>query len=119
MFGLAPFPCLKCKIYKLQPALNLPLSNPLCSSLPLLARSSPSGMNLLSLSLVLVLLGGTWAQINVLRPACDSAEAEEAALAALDYLNGQHAHGYKYTLNRIEDIKVMATVRQRGLSSLD
>lgn len=69
-------------------------------------------MNLLSVSVVLVLLVGTWAQINVLRPSCDSAEAEEAALAAQDYLNGQHAHGYKYTLNRIEDIKVMVTVRQ-------
>lgn len=69
-------------------------------------------MNLLSVSVVLVLLVGTWAQINVLRPPCDSAEAEEAALAAQNYLNSQHAHGYKYTLNRIEDIKVMATVRQ-------
>lgn len=70
-------------------------------------------MNLLSVSVVLVLLAGTWAQIRVLP--CDSAEAEEAALLAQDYLNGQHAHGYKYALNRIEDIKVMATVRQRGL----
>lgn len=69
-------------------------------------------MNLLSVSVVLVLLAGTWAHINVHRPSCDSAEAEEAALAAQDYLNGQHAHGYKYTLNRIKDIKVMATVRQ-------
>lgn len=69
-------------------------------------------MNLLSVSVVLLLLVGTWAQINVQRLPCDSAEAEAAALAAQDYLNGQHAHGYKYTLNRIEDIKVMVTVRQ-------
>lgn len=69
-------------------------------------------MNLLSVSVVLVLVVGTWAQINVFQPRCDSPTAEEAALAAQDYLNGQHAHGYKYTLNRIEDIKVMATVRQ-------
>ncbi|TWW72817.1 Alpha-2-HS-glycoprotein Fetuin-A [Takifugu flavidus] len=65
-------------------------------------------MNLLSVSVVLVVLVGAWAQIKVTRPLCDSAEAEEAALAAQDYLNGQHTHGYKYTLNRIEDIKVMA-----------
>lgn len=74
-------------------------------------------MNLLSVSVGLALLAGTWAQIRM--PPCDSAEAEEAALVAQDFLNGQHAHGYKYTLNRIEDIKVMATVRQRGLFSLE
>lgn len=70
-------------------------------------------MNLLSISVaLLLLLAGTWAQINVMRPSCDSAEAEEVAVAAQDYLNGQHAHGYKYALNRIEDIKVMAMVRR-------
>lgn len=68
-------------------------------------------MNLLSVSVVLALMAGTWAQIKVLRPACDSPEAEEAALAAQEYLNGQHAHGYKYTLNRIEDIEVKVMVR--------
>uniref|UniRef100_A0A674NN41 Alpha-2-HS-glycoprotein 2 n=1 Tax=Takifugu rubripes TaxID=31033 RepID=A0A674NN41_TAKRU len=88
--------------------MNLPLSSPLCFSLKLLDCSSSSGMNLLSVSVVLVVLVGAWAQIKVTRPLCDSAEAEEAALAAQDYLNGQHTHGYKYTLNRIEDIKVMA-----------
>ncbi|XP_070830595.1 alpha-2-HS-glycoprotein-like [Chaetodon trifascialis] len=65
-------------------------------------------MNLLGITVVLVLLAGVWAQINVLRPQCDSAEAEEAALVAQDYLNAQHAHGYKYALNRIEDIKVLS-----------
>uniref|UniRef100_A0A3B4YCZ6 Alpha-2-HS-glycoprotein 2 n=1 Tax=Seriola lalandi dorsalis TaxID=1841481 RepID=A0A3B4YCZ6_SERLL len=40
-------------------------------------------------------------------PLCDSPEAEEAALVALDYLNAQHTHGYKYALNRIEEIKVL------------
>lgn len=69
-------------------------------------------MNLLSIAVVLVLLVGAWAQINVLRPQCDSPEAEEAALVAQDYLNGQHTHGYKYTLNRIEDIKVLTKVSQ-------
>lgn len=69
-------------------------------------------MNLLSISAALVLLVGTWTQISAQMLSCDSAEAEEAGLAAQDYLNGQHNHGYKYTLNRIEDIKVMTLVRQ-------
>uniref|UniRef100_A0A8C6WFP0 Alpha-2-HS-glycoprotein 2 n=1 Tax=Neogobius melanostomus TaxID=47308 RepID=A0A8C6WFP0_9GOBI len=55
------------------------------------------------------LLMGTCAQINVLRPECDSPEAEEAALVAQDYLNSQHTHGYKYALNRIEDLKIITT----------
>uniref|UniRef100_A0A8C4HJ01 Cystatin fetuin-A-type domain-containing protein n=1 Tax=Dicentrarchus labrax TaxID=13489 RepID=A0A8C4HJ01_DICLA len=64
-------------------------------------------MNLLGITVVLVLLAGVWAQVSVLRPQCDSPEAEEAALVAQDYLNGQHVHGYKYALNRIEDIKII------------
>lgn len=95
--------------------MNLPLSSPLCFPPILLDCSSPSGMNLLSVSVVLVLMAGTRAHIKVLRPACDSPEAEEAALAAQEYLNSQHAHGYKYTLNRIEDIEVKAMVRQQVL----
>ncbi|KAF0047214.1 hypothetical protein F2P81_000847 [Scophthalmus maximus] len=63
-------------------------------------------MSLLGFTVVLGLLLGVWAQHNVLRPLCDSPKAEEAALVAQDYLNGQHTHGYKYALNRIEDIKV-------------
>ncbi|WP_171260278.1 hypothetical protein, partial [Acinetobacter baumannii] len=63
-------------------------------------------MNLLSFTVVLGLLVGTWAQPIVRRPLCDSPEAEEAALVAQDYLNGQHHHGYKYVLNQIDDIKV-------------
>ncbi|XP_047444697.1 alpha-2-HS-glycoprotein-like [Mugil cephalus] len=63
-------------------------------------------MNLLRISVVLGLLVGALAQVGVLRPPCDSPEAEEAALAAQDYLNAQHTHGYKYALNRIEEIKV-------------
>lgn len=69
-------------------------------------------MNPLSFTVVLVLLVGTWAQMNVLRPQCDSLEAEEAALVAQDYLNSQHTHGYKYALNRIEDIKIYTKVSQ-------
>lgn len=71
-------------------------------------------MNFLGITVALGLLGGICAQINVLRPACDSLEAEEAALAAQDYLNAQHNHGYKYALNRIEDIKVHVMVCQQG-----
>ncbi|KAL3054638.1 hypothetical protein OYC64_017551 [Pagothenia borchgrevinki] len=63
-------------------------------------------MNALGVTVVLGLLLGVWAQTNIERPQCDSPEAEEAALAAQDYLNAQHTHGYKYALNRIEDIKV-------------
>uniref|UniRef100_UPI0037E81961 alpha-2-HS-glycoprotein-like n=1 Tax=Semicossyphus pulcher TaxID=241346 RepID=UPI0037E81961 len=66
-------------------------------------------MNPLGITVVLVSLVGVWAQINVLRPECDSAEAEEAAQVAQDYLNSQHTHGYKYALNRIEDIKIVTT----------
>ncbi|XP_053294481.1 alpha-2-HS-glycoprotein 2 [Pleuronectes platessa] len=63
-------------------------------------------MNPLGFAVVLGLLVGTWAQVNVLRPPCDSPDVEEAAMVAQDYLNGQHVHGYKYALNRIEDIKI-------------
>nr|XP_057924140.1 alpha-2-HS-glycoprotein 2 [Doryrhamphus excisus] len=64
-------------------------------------------MNPLGITVVLVLLAAGYAQLNVLQPECDSPEAEEAALAAQDYLNAQHTHGYKYALNRIEDIKIL------------
>lgn len=70
-------------------------------------------MNLLSFTVVLGLLVGTWAQPIVRRPLCDSPEAEEAALVAQDYLNAQHHHGYKYVLNQIDDIKVYAKVSQQ------
>uniref|UniRef100_A0A8C6P600 Alpha-2-HS-glycoprotein 2 n=1 Tax=Nothobranchius furzeri TaxID=105023 RepID=A0A8C6P600_NOTFU len=68
-------------------------------------------MNFVGITVALGLLGGICAQINVLRPECDSPEVEEAALVAQDYLNAQHNHGYKYVLNRIEDIKIHPTVR--------
>ncbi|KAG7329785.1 hypothetical protein KOW79_006007 [Hemibagrus wyckioides] len=44
---------------------------------------------------------------NFTLPLCDSPEAEAAAQVALDFINAQHTHGYKYTLNQIEDIKVI------------
>ncbi|XP_054624188.1 alpha-2-HS-glycoprotein 2 [Dunckerocampus dactyliophorus] len=64
-------------------------------------------MNPLTLTVVLIVLAAGYAQLNVLQPECDSPEAEEAALVAQDYLNAQHTHGYKYALNRIEDIKIL------------
>ncbi|XP_027876343.1 alpha-2-HS-glycoprotein 2 [Xiphophorus couchianus] len=63
-------------------------------------------MQLLGITVALGLLGGIWAQPSILLPECDSIEAEEAALVAQDYLNAQHTHGYKYALNRIEEIKI-------------
>ncbi|MCJ8731967.1 hypothetical protein PDJAM_G00205540 [Pangasius djambal] len=47
---------------------------------------------------------------NFTLPLCDSPEAEAAAQVALDFINAQHTHGYKYTLNQIEDIKVINKV---------
>ncbi|XP_041125788.1 alpha-2-HS-glycoprotein-like [Polyodon spathula] len=41
---------------------------------------------------------------------CDSPESEEAAKAAVGYINSHHHHGYKYTLNEIEDVKVIPRV---------
>lgn len=70
-------------------------------------------MNPLAISVVLGLLVGVWAQVIVEHPRCDSPQAEEAALAARDYLNAQHTHGYKYELNRIEDIKVYSAVSEQ------
>ncbi|XP_030631764.1 alpha-2-HS-glycoprotein 2 isoform X2 [Chanos chanos] len=65
-------------------------------------------MNLLSaVALLGLLLMGTWAQVgpSTTLLSCDSPEAEEAALVAQDYINGQHTHGYKYALNKIEEFK--------------
>uniref|UniRef100_A0A3B3U2R2 Alpha-2-HS-glycoprotein 2 n=1 Tax=Poecilia latipinna TaxID=48699 RepID=A0A3B3U2R2_9TELE len=57
----------------------------------------------------------TWSDTcpNILLPECDSLEAEEAALVAQDHLNAQHTHGYKYALNRIEEIKIHTVVSQQ------
>ncbi|NXI20036.1 FETUA protein, partial [Irena cyanogastra] len=38
---------------------------------------------------------------------CDDPESEAAAEAAVNYINGQSHHGYKFALNRIEDIRVV------------
>lgn len=48
---------------------------------------------------------------NITLPLCDSPEAEAAAQVALDFINAQHTHGYKYALNQIEDIKVINKVK--------
>ncbi|KAG7269864.1 hypothetical protein CRUP_032822, partial [Coryphaenoides rupestris] len=69
-------------------------------------------MHSLSITVTLAsLLVAAWAQWlpSVSRPPCDSPDAEAAAVVAQDYLNGQHTHGYKYVLNRIEEIKIIST----------
>jgi len=71
-------------------------------------------MNLLGITVVLGLVVVIGAQVNELRPPCDSPEAEEAALVARDYLNAQHTHFYKYALNRIEEIKILPAVSQQA-----
>lgn len=41
---------------------------------------------------------------------CHGPEAEQAATAAVDYINSHALHGYKYDLNRVEDFKVKTLV---------
>ncbi|NWV13713.1 FETUA protein, partial [Ptilonorhynchus violaceus] len=38
---------------------------------------------------------------------CDDPESEAAAEAAVNYINGHSHHGYKFALNRIEDVRVV------------
>lgn len=113
MFDLALFSCLRYQLYVHLIPLKHFLSFIHLPALVPLAFAFLTAMNLLGISVVLVLLVGVWAQINVLRPECDSPEAEELALVAQDYINNQHTQGYKYALNRIEDIKVYTTVSQQ------
>ncbi|XP_028988675.1 alpha-2-HS-glycoprotein 2 [Betta splendens] len=64
-------------------------------------------MHPVAVTVVLGILVGVQAQILLpARPQCDSPLVEEAAVAARNHLNAQHTHGYKYELNRIEDVKV-------------
>uniref|UniRef100_A0A8C3XDR8 Alpha-2-HS-glycoprotein n=1 Tax=Catagonus wagneri TaxID=51154 RepID=A0A8C3XDR8_9CETA len=39
-------------------------------------------------------------------PACDDPETEQAALAAVDYINKHLPRGYKHTLNQVDSVKV-------------
>ncbi|XP_068820899.1 alpha-2-HS-glycoprotein isoform X2 [Capricornis sumatraensis] len=39
-------------------------------------------------------------------PACDDPDTEQAALAAVDYINKHLPRGYKHTLNQIDSVKV-------------
>ncbi|KAL7876666.1 hypothetical protein AOLI_G00116290 [Acnodon oligacanthus] len=63
-----------------------------------------------TLAVLGLLLVGSWAQLpplpNITQPSCHSVEAQEGAQVALDFINSQHSHGYKYALNQIEDIKI-------------
>uniref|UniRef100_A0AAY4A7X6 Cystatin fetuin-A-type domain-containing protein n=1 Tax=Denticeps clupeoides TaxID=299321 RepID=A0AAY4A7X6_9TELE len=55
-----------------------------------------------------LLVAVAWAQKQPkgVQAPCDSPEAEKAALFSQDFLNAQHTHGYKYTLNQIDDFKI-------------
>ncbi|KAI5612571.1 hypothetical protein C0J50_4303 [Silurus asotus] len=46
-------------------------------------------------------------KLNVTQLLCNSPEAAAAAQVSLDFINAQHTHGYKYTLNQIEDFEVV------------
>ncbi|XP_017558963.1 alpha-2-HS-glycoprotein 2 [Pygocentrus nattereri] len=63
-----------------------------------------------TLAVLSLLLVGSWALLppmpNITLPSCNSLEAQEGAQVALDFINNQHTHGYKYALNQIEDIKI-------------
>ncbi|XP_056149628.1 alpha-2-HS-glycoprotein 2 [Lampris incognitus] len=71
-------------------------------------------MNFLAITVVFGLLVGALTQVvpdplpAAILPPCDSHVVEAAALVAQDYLNAQHTHGYKYALNRIEDVKIIS-----------
>ncbi|KAK1786800.1 hypothetical protein P4O66_017192 [Electrophorus voltai] len=78
----------------------------------LLNKGAPFAFFIMKLPVILTVLGivvlGTWAQQlpSVTLPPCDSPEAEAAAQVALEFINGQNTHGYKYALNHIEDIRI-------------
>lgn len=44
------------------------------------------------------------------QPNCDDPETEQAALAAVDYINSRMLQGYKHTLNQIDKVKVWPRV---------
>uniref|UniRef100_A0A8D0EKF0 Cystatin fetuin-A-type domain-containing protein n=1 Tax=Strix occidentalis caurina TaxID=311401 RepID=A0A8D0EKF0_STROC len=43
---------------------------------------------------------------------CDDPESEAAAEVAVSYINGHSHHGYKFALNRIENIRVLPQVSE-------
>lgn len=69
--------------------------------------------------LVAIVISGVLASAKVLKPAnvhypaCDSPEAEEAAILAQDYINAHHTQGYKYALNQIDEFKIIDKVGLR------
>lgn len=48
-------------------------------------------------------------------PACDDPDTEQAALAAVDYINKHLPRGYKHTLNQIDSVKVWPRVSEPAL----
>lgn len=49
---------------------------------------------------------------------CDDPEAEQAALAAVDYINSNLLRGYKHTLNQIDKVKVWPRVSEPAFFEL-
>lgn len=43
---------------------------------------------------------------------CDDPESEAAAEFAVNYINGHSHHGYKFALNRIDNIRVLPQVSE-------
>lgn len=43
---------------------------------------------------------------------CDDPKSEAAAAVAVNYINGNSHHGYMFTLNRIENIRVLPQVSE-------
>lgn len=43
---------------------------------------------------------------------CDDPKAEAAAEVAVSYINGHSHHGYKFTINRIDNIRVLSQVSE-------
>ena len=48
-------------------------------------------------------------------PACDDVETEQAALAAVDYINKHLPRGYKHTLNQVDSVKVWPRVSEPAM----
>lgn len=52
------------------------------------------------------------------QPNCDDPEVEEAALAAVEYINKHRLQGYKHTLNQIDKVKVWTRVSEIAVCEL-
>lgn len=50
---------------------------------------------------------------------CDDPESEAAAEVAVSYINGHSRHGYKFALNRIENIRTVSQVSEELVGRRD